>query len=450
MLAVGLMSGTSRDGMDAALVETDGEDCVVCKESITLPYEEGFREELARLCALQNKEQGLQDLAQNLATRLGSKLADIAYRAVAELLTGAKEGAREGGRRVEVVGFHGHTVFHAPERGETLQIGDGARLARLCKTRVVCNFRQKDMEYGGQGAPLAPLYHRAVARQLRASKRDLNKRGLNKRGLNKRDLNKRDLNEHPLVFVNIGGVANVTWIAPPKEQDEEAMLAFDVGVGNALLDDWVARRTGQPFDKDGELASKGRVCARTLLRLLEFGEPFFALAPPKSLDRDHFSLALLEEASLSLEDGAATLTAFLVESLWLARRFFPSQPHLWLLCGGGRKNRAVVEGLRRKLAEDKLAEDKRRTTDRIEALAIDTLGFDGDALEAQAFAYLAVRRLRGLPSAYPSLTGASEATCGGDLYSFDGKNPEGFQPEGFQPEGSQPEDSQPEGSQPCG
>ena len=404
MLAVGLMSGTSRDGMDAALVETDGEDCVVCKESITLPYDEGFREELARLCVLQNKEQGLQDLAQNLATRLGSKLADIAYRAVAELLTGAKEG----GSRVEVVGFHGHTVFHAPERGQTLQIGDGARLARLCKTRVVCNFRQKDMEYGGQGAPLAPLYHRAVARQLRTSK--------------------RGLSEHPLVFVNIGGVANVTWIAPPDKKDEEAMLAFDVGAGNALLDDWVARRTGQPFDKDGELASKGRVCARTLRRLLELGEPFFALAPPKSLDRDHFSLALLEEASLSLEDGAATLTAFLVESLWLARRFFPSQPRLWLLCGGGRKNRAVVEGLRRKLAEDKLAEDKRRTTDRIEALAIDTLGFDGDALEAQAFAYLAVRRLRGLPSAYPSLTGASEATCGGDLYSFDGKKPEGSQP----------------------
>ena len=409
MLAVGLMSGTSRDGMDAALVETDGEDCVVCKESITLPYDEGFREELARLCALQNKEQGLQDLAQNLATRLGSKLADIAYRAVAELLTGAKEGAREGGRRVEVVGFHGHTVFHAPERGQTLQIGDGARLARLCKTRVVCNFRQKDMEYGGQGAPLAPLYHRAVARQLRASKRGLSEQGLS---------------EHPLVFVNIGGVANVTWIAPPNKKDkakdkrgEEVMLAFDVGAGNALLDDWVARRTGQPFDKDGELASKGRVCTRTLLRLLELGEPFFALAPPKSLDRDHFSLTLLEEASLSLEDGAATLTAFLVESLWLARRFFPSQPRLWLLCGGGRKNRAVVEGLRRKLAEDKSGEDQRRTTDRIEVLPIDKLGFDGDALEAQAFAYLAVRRLRGLPSAYPSLTGASEATCGGDIYA---------------------------------
>ena len=151
------------------------------------------------------------------------------------------------------------------------------------------------------------------------------------------------------------------------------------------------------------LASKGKVSARVLRRLLD--DSFFALPPPKSLDRDHFTLALLDAAGLSLEDGAATLTDFLVESLCLARRFFPSSPRQWLLCGGGRKNRAIVQGLRQALASEQVA-----------VCPIDDLGFDGDALEAQAFAYLAVRRLCGLPSAYPMLTGACKATCGGDLY----------------------------------
>ena len=383
------MSGTSRDGMDVALIETDGEDRVVCKESLTLPYDESFRRDLACLCASPKN-------VSSFARRLGEQLADIAYRAIAELM-----GRQEDISRLAVVGFHGHTVFHAPAKnqilGRTLQIGDGARLARLCKTRVVCNFRQKDMDHGGQGAPLAPLYHRAVARQLRARARFLSEH----------------FGDSPLVFVNIGGIANVTWIARQEEKDDvgdERMLAFDVGAGNALLDDWVSFRTRHAFDKDGELASKGRVCERTLRQLL--ADPFFGLPPPKSLDRDHFSLTPLEKAGLSLEDGAATLTAFLVESLLLARQFFPSKPRLWLLCGGGRKNRVVVEGLRQKIAAEKCQEKHR-----IEVCPIDALGFDGDALEAQAFAYLAVRRLRGLPSAYPALTGASKPSCGGDLYS---------------------------------
>ena len=387
--------------MDAALVETDGEDRVVCKESLTLPYDESFRRDLARLCALHNERTTKEEREALLATktennRLGEELADIAGRAVEQLMEKSDLSC------LDVVGFHGHTVFHAPAKnqtlGQTLQIGDGARLAQRCKTRVVCNFRQKDMEHGGQGAPLAPLYHRAIARRVRAGD----------------DF----LNEHPLVFVNIGGVANVTWIAPQEEDQkeknnqegrgrdvEESMLAFDTGAGNALLDDWVARHTRQAFDRGGEIASKGRVCARVLQGLL--ADPFFISPPPKSLDRDHFSLTPLQEAGLSLEDGAATLTAFLVESLWLARRFFPFPPRLWLLCGGGRKNHVVVEGLRKKIAEEK---------GRIEVQATEALGFDGDALEAQAFAYLAVRCLRGLPTAYPALTGASKPTCGGDLY----------------------------------
>ncbi len=396
------MSGTSRDGMDAAMIESDGEGRVVCKQSLTLPYDENFRRDLARLCALHNEQTTDKDALLATKTenkRLGEELADIAGRAVERLMQKSDVAC------LDVVGFHGHTVFHAPAKnqdknrilGRTLQIGDGARLALRCKTRVVCNFREKDMEHGGQGAPLAPLYHRAVALQLRAG-----------------DAGKSVLNEHPVVFVNIGGVANVTWIAPRsaeggqegwQEECDESMLAFDTGAGNALLDDWVVRHTRQAFDRDGALASKGRVCEQTLVGLL--ADPFFSAPPPKSLDRDHFSLTALEDAALSLEDGAATLTAFLVESLWLARRFFPLPPGLWLLCGGGRKNHAVVEGLRKKMKAE---------ARQLEAQTIDDLGFDGDALEAQAFAYLAVRRLRGLPSAYPALTGASKATCGGDLY----------------------------------
>jgi anhydro-N-acetylmuramic acid kinase len=261
-----------------------------------------------------------------------------------------------------VVGFHGHTVLHAPERGLTLQLGDGAELARRLALDVVYDLRAADVAAGGQGAPLAPAYHAAL--MARQSK--------------------------PVVIVNIGGVANVTWIGAAGE-----LLAFDTGPGNAMIDDWMQRRRGLARDDNGALAAVGRAHADVVtdyLRHAYFGEP-----PPKSLDRNAFALDAV--AGLSDADGAATLTAFTVASIARAREHFPEQPCLWVVSGGGRRNKTLMAML----------------AGRVEAAVApaEAAGVDGDAMEAEAWAYLAVRSLKGLPISFPGTTGVPAPLPGG-------------------------------------
>jgi anhydro-N-acetylmuramic acid kinase len=269
---------------------------------------------------------------------------------------------------IEIVGFHGHTILHRPAERRTWQIGDGALLARRLGLDVVADFRSADVAAGGEGAPLAPLFHAALAAQL----------------------------PKPAAVLNIGGVANVTWIG-----DGDAILAFDTGPGNAPIDDWVLRHTGVPADIDGALARAGRVSAPHLERFLE--RPFFDRPPPKSLDRDEFrDLVPIE---LSLEDGAATLTEITAAAAEASARHFP-HPREWLVTGGGRHNPALMDALRRRLGTS--------------VRPVEEIGWNGDALEAQAFAYLAVRSLAGLPLSLPATTGVSRPTCGGRLFSYSG------------------------------
>jgi anhydro-N-acetylmuramic acid kinase len=267
---------------------------------------------------------------------------------------------------VDLIGFHGHTIAHEPEAGRTWQIGDGAALSRALGVPVIGDFRSADVAAGGQGAPLVPAYHRALSARL----------------------------DRPLAILNLGGVANVTWLGP----GEDDLLAFDTGPGNALLDDWVLRHTGQPYDEGGRLAAGGRVDHAFVARFL--ARPFFALPVPKSLDRDAFADAMPEH--LSPEDGAATLVAMTVAGVAAAAAFAPRPPARWLVAGGGRHNAAIMAGLAAAL------------TAPVEA--VDGLGWDGDALEAQAFAYLAVRGLRGLPLSYPGTTGVPAPCTGGTLF----------------------------------
>jgi len=355
VLALGLMSGTSADGVDAALLRTDGEAVVVPGAWLTEPYPAELRAAL-RAARRQKKAAPLDDLARRLT------LAHVA--AVRRLLA---EAAVPAGA-VAVLGFHGHTVRHEPARRRTVQIGDGALLARATGIDVVCDFRSADVAAGGQGAPLAPLYHAARARTL----------------------------ARPLAVLNLGGVANVTWLG----QGAGDILAFDTGPANALLDDWAAAHTGAPVDRDGALARAGRVDAQVLARLLE--DRYFALPPPKSLDRDHFAArarALL--AGLAAADGAATLAAFTAAAAAGAARHFPAPARRWLVCGGGRHNPALMAALAARLGA---------------AVApVEAVGWQGDALEAQAFAYLAVRSLRALPLSLPSTTGVPAPTRGGVL-----------------------------------
>ena len=357
--AIGTMSGTSMDGVDVALVRTDGETVAEVGPALTLAYDDAFR---ARLRGVIRGEG--DDAAVALVE---AQLTESHWMAIGSLVrrwTGDP-------RSIRVIGFHGHTIWHRPEEHRTRQIGDGALLARLSAAPVVNDFRTADMAAGGEGAPLVPVYHRALAL---ASKLEL-----------------------PLAVLNLGGVANVTWIGAPGADGVPRLLAFDTGPGNALLDDWALAHTGKPCDVDGKLAAAGQEDAAALGRLLD--HPYFRRLPPKSLDRLAFAP---EIAGLSAADGAATLTAFTAEAIAAGAAFLPEAPRRWLATGGGRHNPVLLARIARAVGAD--------------VAQVEDVRWNGDALEAEAFAYLAVRSLRGLPLSLPETTGARAAVTGGRLH----------------------------------
>jgi anhydro-N-acetylmuramic acid kinase len=346
--ALGLMSGTSLDGIDIAVVETDGRDRVVPGPALTIAYPADFRERLRSVLGGVGPVSEVEDEL----TRLHAKAVEHFLHQHAEL-------------SIDVVGFHGHTILHRPAEHRTCQIGNGALLASRLDIDVVADFRSADVAAGGGGAPLAPLFHAAFASEL----------------------------PKPLAILNIGGVANVTWLG-----ESENILAFDTGPGNALIDDWVRQHTGGTADIDGALARAGRVSTAHVDRFIEAA--FFRRRPPKSLDRNDFSNVF--PAELSLEDGAATLTEMTASAVAASTRHFPAPAREWLVTGGGRRNPALMDALRRRFE--------------IPVRPVEAVGWDGDALEAQAFAYLAIRSLEGLPLTLPSTTGVPEPTCGGRLF----------------------------------
>ena len=355
MRAIGLMSGTSADGIDAALIETDGEHIARTGAFLTLPMPTGLRERI--LAVMADPECAEHDPL----TELEQDITEAHAAAVRALLAEARVPVSA----IDVVGFHGQTVIHRPQRRFTRQLGDGGALARRLGITVVNRFRHADVAAGGQGAPLVPLYHAALAENL----------------------------PRPLAVLNLGGVGNVTWLG-----DGVAMLAFDTGPGNALIDDWVRVHGAGGFDEGGRIALAGQVDQAALDRLLD--NPYFARKPPKSLDRHDFSTRGL--TALSLEDGAATLAAFTVESVALARAHFPKPAKRWLVCGGGRHNQVLMRELQIAL--------------NVPVDPVEAVGWQGDALEAQAFGFLAVRSLRGLPLSLPSTTGVPEPMRGGDIH----------------------------------
>lgn len=352
MRALGLMSGTSVDGVDVALIETDGERIASFGPSLTVPYAD--------------------DVRRTIRAAFGAEQATDATRAAERVVTEAHVAAvrrwsserGESLASLDLVGFHGQTITHRPERRFTWQIGDGAALARALDVRVVNDLRGADVAAGGQGAPLVPVYHAALVRDL----------------------------PRPLAVVNVGGVGNVTWIGA-----DGSLLAFDTGPGNGPIDDWCARRAGLRYDKDGVLAASGTVDRGRLERFSE--HRYFARVPPKSLDRADFNDRWAD--GLGIADGAATLTRGTARAIALAARHFPQQVLQWVICGGGARNPTLL----RAIAEE--------TGGKV--MTAEDLGWDGDALEAQAFAFLAVRSLRGLPLTFPGTTGAPCPLTGGRL-----------------------------------
>lgn len=352
--AIGLMSGTSIDGIDLALIETDGFSHVLVKGGESYAYDKVFREQV-RASFEKKGNRGDPHVAwvENELTKRH------AY-AVKSFMD--KQGLSASD--VDLIGFHGQTIWHDPKNGVTVQLGDGQLLAELTGINVVNDFRTADVKAGGQGAPLVPLYHQALCQAL----------------------------PKPVVIVNIGGVSNLTWIA------EDGLLAFDTGPGNAMIDDWMMKQAEQPCDKDGAQAASGTVRESHIQLFLH--HPYFEVMPPKSLDRNAFMNFV--PSGVNLADGAATLTMMTVRAIVEGIGRTPTQPAHIYVAGGGRHNKTMM----RWLAEFSGAP----------VSSVDELDWKGDFLEAEAFAYLAVRSLLGLPLSLPTTTGVDKPMTGGRLH----------------------------------
>ena len=361
--AIGLMSGTSLDGVDVALIETDGADFVEPKGFLSIPYEADERAVIR--AAFGQSDRGATPV------KAAEEIVTIRHiEAVQRLL-------QKTGTKPDLIGFHGQTIYHAPKDGITLQIGDGAHMARTLGVDVVDDFRSNDVRCGGEGAPLAPLYHAARIKSAHIAR--------------------------PSVILNIGGVANVTYIG----ETENDILAFDCGPGNALMDDWIQKRTGVRFDEDGRYAAAGRVQKDIVDAWL--AHDYFGRKPPKSLDRDQWDIAALGRNveglnDLLTEDGAATLLEFTVRGIVQSAAHMPRPPQGWYACGGGRHNKALMAALSERMGGS--------------VHSVDDLGWNGDATEAECFGYLAVRSLLGMTLSLPTTTGTPNPVTGGVLRKY--------------------------------
>lgn len=344
------------DGVDAALIETDGADFIRPLGFCYAPYPPALS---SRLRAATRFAGALLAPANNPEIE---QLLQLLTEAHAEVTSNLRERTKS---HVELIGMHGQTLAHRPEKGWTWQIGDGARLASRVGLTVVSDFRTADMAAGGQGAPLLPIFHRAVFPV--------------------------ESNSGRVAVLNLGGVANITWLA----NNPDHCLSFDTGPGNALIDDWMFKHTGEAWDDGGTLSGAGTVDKAVLDELID--HPYFKRPAPKSLDRGAWSIKATR--NLSTDDGAATLTAFTAQSVAMGLELCSERPARLLVTGGGRRNKTLM----RMLAD----------YCRISVEPVENVGWDGDALEAQAFAYFAVRRVLGQSISFPQTTGCSRPMiCG--------------------------------------
>lgn len=354
MRVLGAMSGTSLDGVDAAVIDTDGERISGFGPTAYRPYSDAERDVL---------RSALGQWMGEAVTRAG-EIVDAAHLALLSDMTA-----------VDLVGMHGQTLAHDPRGRGTLQVGNGAALADALGVPVVWDFRSDDVRLGGEGAPLAPFFHFACAQWIGATE--------------------------PLCFLNLGGVGNITYVDPSFDQAEAegAILAFDTGPANAPINDFMQNRLGLPMDRDGALALDGTVETGALELFL--AEPYFSRMPPKSLDRNDFPEMISLVSELSDADAVATLTAMSAAAVAQAMEHMPTAPSRMLVTGGGRKNPVLMEML--------------RVSTGCAVQPVETVGLDGDMLEAQAIAYLAARVVRGLPTSCPATTGVRALVGGGTV-----------------------------------
>ncbi len=352
LLALGAISGTSMDAIDLALIRTDGESIVEPVTGGAYPYPAELKARL--ISALARPE-----IAETEPlTELEIAVTDAFGAAISHFI------ADKNIAHVDLVGMHGQTIWHRPEKRFTRQLGDGQRLANQLGIPVVNRFRHADVAAGGQGAPVVPLYHAALAREL----------------------------AQPLCVLNLGGVANITFL------DGETIIACDTGPASALIDDRMRQHFGREFDGNGEIARRGCVDPSILAALM--ANPFFAAPPPKSLDRNEFHARAKIVDALCPKDQIATLTAFTIEATAAILPHLPRAPHRWLVTGGGRHNASFMHGLAARFG--------------VPVEPVEAVGWNGDLLEAECFGYLAVRSREGLPLSLPTTTGVPKPMSGGE------------------------------------
>lgn len=355
--AVGLESDTAISGIDVAFIKTDGVDIYERRKCFSRPYSPMMREAIHSVLGPNGqKDQEYLKSVEDLLTQEHIK-------AVQELMDSLDISPRQ----IDVIGFSGHTIFNRPSEKISVQIGDDEQMFKAFGIPVVSRFYQADLLSGGQGAPIFSVYYEALAREL----------------------------PKPLVIFSIGGISSLTFIGENGE-----LIAFDVGVGNMLLDRWMQEKLGAEMDFDGLWAAKGNVNERLLHKLMQHKS--IKRQPPKALERTDFEDCLQDVEGCSIADGAATLTAFTCEALIDAvQKFLPVSPTLFIVTGGGAYNPSMIKYLRQRLSgEVKTAEE---------------IGWDSMCIDAESFAFLAVRSLHGLPFTYPTTTGVPFPLSGGKI-----------------------------------
>lgn len=354
LTAIGMMSGTSFDGIDAAIIRSNGDKIHDIGATASVKYTPSFREKIRLLLLEQVNIKALLEVSNEIAAQHAHLVHDLL------------KSASLTDRDIDIIGFHGQAIYHDPANGQTMQIGNASLLAKMTGIDIVSDFRSMDIAHGGQGAPLVPLFHQALFSD----------------------------NKKPIAVLNIGGVSNITYLgASPKE-----ILAFDTGPGCALIDDFVLKNFGQNFDDQGKIARSGKPDEHLLAELI--ADPYFDKAPPKSLNRDHFQAAANKVKNLSKEDALATLTHFTADAIAKSAKFLPSPPLEWLVCGGGRNNKFLLEILKTK-----------------HKLNVTEIKY-GDFIEAQAFGFLAIRSFYQMPLSLPSTTGTRFPVSGGALTKY--------------------------------
>ncbi len=352
------MSGTSMDGIDLALIESDGKAIIKNSHFDYLPYSKDFKSRLKALIYNNPKLSEIKIVEKELTLLHANLVNDFLKKNSISPL------------EIDLVAFHGHTILHNPDQGFTWQIGNGHLLAAQTKIDVVTDFRARDIAFGGQGAPLVPIYHFYLFAT----------------------------NLHPVAVLNIGGISNITYL---ENDDENKIKAFDVCFGNAPLDDLVKEKFGRDFDENGQLAKSGEINQVLAERILQ--NDIFRKPPPKSFDRDDFAALISPVRALKIEDALATFAYMHAKAISLNLNFLNQKPKTIFVCGGGRKNIAIMDEMKKAMPE-------------IAIKSIEENGFNGDAIEAEAFAFLGIRSLLEMPISFTNTTGVESNSCGGVWY----------------------------------